>query len=756
MTASATRRNLLKGAGCLLMGFDWPGAVPAEAAPGLGVAGKGDSGKDAPGKGAAALPGSLKENPKVGSWLRIGADGKVTLLVGKVELGQGVLTAVRQICADELDVDIARIETISGDTFLSPNEGVTAGSFSMPDCGTAVRHVSADARAILLGLAATRLGAQAQSLSVADGTVKSSDGRSVAYWDLLAGQAFDVDATAKAPLKPAADLHYIGHSFPRIDLPPKVSGGPIWIQDLRPAGMLHGRILRPPAYGAKLSDLDLSVAQALPGVMKVVRDGSFVGVIAVREEQALAGVAALRAAAKWDLAANGPSDETIYAWLLAQKSEDTVILDRHNVALAAGLSEVSAEFRRPYQMHASIGPSTAVATLGSDGVMTVQTHSQSVFQTAAAIAMMLGMEPSKVRCQHVQGSGCYGHNAADDAAADAALLARAMPGRPIRVQWTRVDEHQWEPYGSAMLVRTRAKVDAKGDIADWELELWSTSHGTRPGGKAGNLLPAQYLEKPFPLPKPVNGGPPNYAADRNAIAYYEFPGQRVTTHFIPTFAARASSTRGLGAYANVFSVESFIDELARRANVDPLDYRLRYLKDPRARDVLQRAAGVFGWKDWKTSAGRGRGLAFARYKNLAAFTSVALEVEVDRNSGIIRVVRGVAANDVGQAVSPDGVRNQIEGGMIQSLSWSLKERVRFDAGGVKTNDWVSYPILTFSEVPPIRVELVERTDLPFLGTGEAAQGPTAAALANAVQDAIGVRIRELPLTPARVKAALLA
>ena len=293
-------------------------------------------------------------------------------------------------------------------------------------------------------------------------------------------------------------------------------------------------------------------------------------------------------------------------------------------------------------------------------------------------------------------------------------------------------------------------------MIDWNYDLWSTSHGTRPGGKAGNLLAAHYLEKPFALPPPVNAGPPNYAADRNAIAIYEFPGQKVTTHFINTFAARASSTRGLGAYANVFAIESFMDELASRANADPLEYRMRYLKDERARAVLQKAADMFGWKDWKKTPGRGRGIAFARYKGLAAYNAVALEVAVDRASGRIRVLRAVAANEAGETVSPDGVKNQIEGGMVQSLSWTLKEAVRFDAGGVRSVDWVSYPIMTFSELPMIDVELINKPGMPFLGTGEASQGPTGAALANAVFDAAGVRLRDIPFTPAKVKAALQA
>jgi CO/xanthine dehydrogenase Mo-binding subunit len=305
-----------------------------------------------------------------------------------------------------------------------------------------------------------------------------------------------------------------------------------------------------------------------------------------------------------------------------------------------------------------------------------------------------------------------------------------------------------------MVVKTAAGLDGDGNILDWSLDLWSTPHGVRPGGKAGNLLAAQYLAKPFSMPIPHNGGPPNYAADRNAIASYDLPGQKVTTHFITEMPLRASSMRSLGAYANVFAIESFIDELASRAGADPLEYRLRYLSDLRSRAVLLKAAGLFGWDSWKPQAGTGRGIAFARYKNLAAYLAVALEAQLNRATGEISVRRASAAVDVGEAVNPDGVANQIEGGIIQSLSWTLKEAIRFDGNVVKSVDWATYPILHFTEVPEIEVHVLDRPGQPFLGTGEASQGPAAAALANALADASGVRFTEIPFTPARVKSVL--
>jgi CO/xanthine dehydrogenase Mo-binding subunit len=734
---SPSRRSLLKAGGFLALGFSLVGPEAF-----------------AQQQGAPSLQGDLKQWPKISSWLRINADESVTLLVGKVELGQGILTAVSQLCADELDIDIRRLKIISGDTALVPDEGTTAGSFSMPNCGTAVRQVSAEARALLLRLAAQKLGAEAGALKVSDGKVTAGDGKSVTYWELVKGQELEVAATGTVAMKPAAERRYIGRSYGRIDIPAKVTGAAIYVQDHRPAGMVHGRVVRPPAARAKLVSMDASAVESMPGVIKVVRDGSFIGVVAKREEQAIAAASKLSQVVKWDVQTGGPTSETIYDWLLATPTKDTVIKDQKRVGGAAPAATVEQVYKRPYQMHGTIGPSTAVATYDAAGGLVIQTHSQSVFETGTAIAKMMGMEPSKVRCQHMQGSGCYGHNGADDVAADAALLARAVPGTPVRVQWSRRDEHKWEPYGSAMLLKVKADLDADGNILDWTYDLWSTSHGVRPSGQAGNMLAAGYLEKPFDRPVPVNGGPPNYAADRNAIALYEFPGQKVTTHFITQMPVRSSSTRGLGAYANVFAIESFIDELALRAKADPVEYRLRYLKDQRARDVLTKAAEAFGWSKWEKKEGRGRGIAFARYKNLAAYTAIAIEVSVDRSDGSIKALRAVIANDSGEIVSPDGIANQLEGGLIQSLSWTLKEAVKFDGDGVRSSDWEGYPILTFSEVPQIDVVHIDRPNAPFLGTGEASQGPAGAALANAVFDACGVRFREIPFTPDRIKAGL--
>lgn len=734
------RRQLLQASGYLALAFGIPLEPLAQTAP-----------------ARPKLPGNLDSNRKLSAWLRINADQTVTLLVGKVELGQGILTAVSQICADELDVDFQRIRVISGDTDLVPNEGVTAGSLSMPYCAPAVQQASAEVRALLLDMAAQRLQHNVATLTVQDGVIRAPNGAQVTYWELLNNQALEREATGQVKPKPLAQHRYIGQPVHRPDLQAKMTGERVFLQEQHVLGMLYGQVVSPPTYQARLQSVDVQRVQRMPGVVKVVRNGSFLGVVAKREEQALAAAKALGASAQWQVDKALPGHEGIFDWLKSTKPQR--VIEAKNQARTNGVAvakTIKASYQRPYQMHASIGTSAAMATLGGDGVMVIQTHSQSVFETRTAIAKMLGMEVAKVRCQHMQGSGCYGHNMADDAAADAALLAVAVPGKTVRLQYTREQEHQREPYGSAMVVEPQATLDAQGNVLDWDMQIWSTPHGTRPAGEPGNLLSARYLEKPFAMPVPTNAGPPNYAADRNGIALYDFAGHRVRTHFITDMPLRVSSLRGLGAYGNVFAIESFMDELANEAKADPVAYRLRFLKDERAREVLQRAAQAMGWDSWRKQAGRGRGIAFARYKNVASYCAVALEVEVNRSTGHIRVLRAVSSVDSGHIVNPDGVKNQIEGGLIQSLSWTLKEEVKFDDTRVLSTDWASYPILTFSEVPPVEVVLVDRPGAPFLGAGEASQGPTGAALANAVFDATGVPFRRIPLTPERVKQGLQA
>ena len=544
----------------------------------------------------------------------------------------------------------------------------------------------------------------------------------------------------------------VGNPIPRLDIPAKVTGGAAYVQDLRLPGLLHARVVRPPSYGAKLALFDRASTEKLPGVVAVVQDGSFLAVVAEGEYRAVQAMRRLAATARWTETARLPAGRSPGDMLLTLPAEDTVILAR-GLAPNGGGRTIEASYTRPYQAHGSIGPSCAVAQL-KDGLMTVWTHTQGVFPDRQAIAELLKLPPEAVRCIHTEGSGCYGHNGADDAAGDAALIARAVPGRPVRVQLMREQEAAWEPFGPAMATKARATLDASGTVVDWTYEVWSNTHNMRPGG-AGALLAAQLLAEPVappppkPIPQPEGGG------DRNAIPLYALPNARVVHHFVPTMPLRVSAMRALGAYANVFSIESFMDELAAAAQTDPVAFRLKHLGDERAKDVIRTAAERFGWGQRSKAPGVGFGFAFARYKNLAAYCAVAVAVSVEHETGRTRLTHAVAAVDSGQVVNPDGLRNQIEGAIIQSMSWTLFESVDFDERRITSVDWSTYPILRFDGVPDsVEVHIVERPGQPFLGSGEAGQGPTAAAIGNAIFDATGQRLRDLPFTREKVKGAI--
>ena len=700
---------------------------------------------------AAKLPGSLEKSPLLDAWIRIGGDGSITLFTGKAELGQGIKTALLQVAAEQLSVDLERIALITADTQRTPNEGYTAGSNSMKDSGMAILHAAAQVRELIVAEAAKRFGVAPETLRTVNGEVIAGDGRRIGYGTLVAGEALHVRAQPQSRLKETQARTVMGKSVRRVDIPSKVTGGVSYVQDLRLPGMAHARVVRPPAYGARLKALRGAGVDKLPGVLKVVRDGSYVAVVAEQEFQAIRAMRSISDGATWDMPRDLPPQGDIYGLIERLASDRTVI---HGGTNAPVLDRaIEAVYRRPYQAHGAIGPSCAVG-LFRDGQLTVWTHSQGVYPLRGAIAEMLAMPVEKIHCIHMEGSGCYGHNGADDAAADAAIVARALPGRPVRVQWMREEEHAWEPFGPAMVVKVRGALDANGRIAGWDYAVFSNTHSTRPGA-AGNLAPAWLLEKPFsppapkPLPQPEGGG------DRNAIPLYAFPNARVTHHFIAQMPLRVSALRALGAYTNVFAIESFMDELAAAARVDPVEFRLRHLVDSRARDAIRAAVERFGWQGWNRTRNHGRGFAFARYKNLAAYAAVAMEVEVERETGDIRVGRVVAAIDSGEAVNPDGIRNQVEGGIVQSISWTMLESVTWDAARITSRDWGRYPILRFPHVPAsIEVHVIDRPGQPFLGTGEAAQAPAAAAFANAVADATGVRIREIPLDRSRVKASI--
>jgi nicotinate dehydrogenase subunit B len=710
--------------------------------------------RHASGQEPPRLPGSLQTNRKLDGWLRINADGTATVFTGKVELGQGILTALAQIAAEELDLPLARIKMISGDTGQTPNEGQTAGSQSVENSGTALRMAGAEVRAILIELAAKRLGAAADQLAITDGVIAAPDGRKVGFGELAASVDLNREATAKATPKPPTSHKIVGKSIQRFDIPAKVTGGTAFVQDMRLPGMVHGRVVRPPRYGSKLDSVDEGSAKAIKGVVAVVRDGSFLGVVAEREEQAIKARDALIKSAKWTPGPELPDPARIFEVIKSLPSKDATIGVKQGPVLAS-TRVFEAVYTKPYMAHGSIGPSCALAEF-KDGKMTVWTHSQGVFPLRGELVKALKMPANAIRCVHAEGAGCYGHNGADDVAVDAALLARAVPGRPIRLQWMRDDEFKWEPYGPAMVMRAKAALGSDGKIADWEYELWSNSHSTRPASTNGtNVLAAWYLAEPQAMGPPTSPPQPAGGGDRNAIPLYDFPNQRVMHHFVQDMPIRVSALRTLGAYANVFALESFMDELAAAAGADPVAFRLAHMKDPRARAVIEAVAKKAAWKEGEKGDGiRGRGIGFSKYKNLACYVAVIADVEVDRATGVVRVPRAYAAVDSGLIINPDGLSAQIEGGIVQSVSWTLKEEVRFDKNGILALDFATYPILTMPEAPKVEIELINRPTERPLGSGEGSQGPAVAAVANAFAHATGRRVRDLPFHPARVKAVL--
>jgi CO/xanthine dehydrogenase Mo-binding subunit len=732
------RRRVLAGGGALIVSFSFGDAFAQDA-----------SAPAAP----PQLPGSLKGAPFLDSWIRIDADSSVTVFTGKAELGQGFKTAFQQIAAEELDVPFKSLKVVTADTSLTANEGYTSGSQSMQNSGTAIQNAAAQVRQLLVAEAAKRLDLPAENFRTENGAVISQGGHRFSYGDLVAENMLHVQAQPKSKLRDPAAFKVMGQPVQRVDIPAKVTGGAAYVQDMRLSGMVHARIVRPPSYGAQLTDCDTAAVEKLPGVIKVVRDGNFLAVVAAKEFLAIKAMAALSAAATWKETAGLPKQDDLLRVLTTLPSQDTTIFEKSNPSVS-GQKTIEATYTRPYQAHGSIGPSCAVAQL-ADGAMTVWTHTQGVYPDRQGIAEMLRMPPANVRCIHVEGSGCYGHNGADDAAADAALIARALPGTPVRVQWTREQEHAWEPFGPAMVTKLKASLDSNGAIADWNFEVWSNTHSMRPGG-AGSMLAPQHMAQPFALPAPRPIPLPEGGGDRNAIPIYKFPNAHVVHHFIPAMPVRISAMRALGAYHNVFSIESFMDELAVAAGADPVEFRLKHLDDPRGRDAIEKAAQGFGWKKGqKPPPDRGYGFAFARYKNLAAYCAVATEVEVVSETGRPRLVRAVAAVDSGQVVNPDGLINQIEGAIVQSMSWTLYEAVTFDDTRITSTDWQTYPILRFNAVPDsIEVHIIDRPGQPFLGSGETGQGPAAASIANAIADATGKRLRDLPLTRKRIKDAI--
>lgn len=684
-----------------------------------------------PGCGRAQTQATSTAN-RFNDRIEIHADGTVHVLIGRIEMGQGLNSAIAQLAAEELDVEMSRIVIPPVDTAFAPNEGFTDSSASMRGTGMSVRQAAAEARTMLLAMAARRMGTSASVLSVQDGNIHGGT-ENLTYWQIIASGEMSIPAIGSVTLKQPTGYRLLGTATPRTDLPAKVTGGAAFVQDLRLPDMLHARVVRPPSYSASLTALGAEGVSSLPGVVQVVRNGSFLAVMAEREEQAIRAAEHLRAAAEWRESETLPGDDTLFSYLRREAGLREQPDSRSGRRLAS-------TYEVPYRMHGSIGPSCAVAQF-ADERLTVWSHAQGMYPLRSSLSGLVGLPQNRIRCIHMEGAGCYGHNGADDAAADAALIAMAVPGRPIRLQWMREDEHLWSPYGPAMVVQMSGALDANGRIAEWSSRIASPPHSSRPGG-AARLLAARHIDPPI-APSFLDGftqwaGGGSYNAD----PYYDIPA-RVDARFVRRGPLRSSALRSLGAFANVVAIEGFMDELAEMTGKDPVAFRLDHLTDARARAVIETTAERFGWAGF-VSPGRGKGFGFARLNNYGAYVALAAEA-LAGESGAIHITRIVATVDCGELINPDGVRNQIEGGIVQAASWTLTEAVAFDRMRVRSADWDNYPILRITEAPEIDVHLINRNGDNYLGVGEAAQGPAGAAVANAVANLIGRRLRKLPL-----------
>ena len=703
-------------------------------------------------KQAPPLPGSLKNGPPLlDSWIRIDADGTITVFSGKAELGQGIKTALIQVAAEELAVEPRTINLVTADTSRTPNEGYTAGSQSMSDGATAIQHAAAQVRAILAGIAAQRLNVPLSDLTVHLGAVRAKDGRSLRFGELVTGEALHVQAAPQSPLRDPKTRGVMGKSLPRVDIPSKVAGRPSYVHDLRLPNMVHARVVRPPGYGARLQTVDTSSAEKMPGVLKIVRNGSFLAVVAEREYQAIVAMRALARSGQWSESRELPRAADAYDHF--QKLPQEVYVD------AGGAADIATGAGHD-QRH--VPPSVSDACVHRSFVCR---RARRAGHAHGLVAYPGGLSAAQCDCgdaAHASGAHpLHSHGRVGllrpQRRRRRSRRRRAHRNRVPRTAGARAMDARGRAHVGAVRVhddRDRARALDGPNVTEWQYEVWSNTHNARPG-PAGNLSTAWQIDTPFTPPPPKPAPLPAGGGNRNAIPIYSFQNTRVVHHFVPEMPLRVSALRGLGAYANVFAIESFMDELAAAARIDPLDFRLRHLDDARARDVINAVAERFDWGRFQKQRGRGRGFAFARYKNYAAYCAVAIEVEADRELGLVKPIRVVAAIDSGEAVNPDGIRNQTEGGVIQSLSWTLYEAVTFESRRITSRDWSTYPIMRFSNVPDtLEVHVITRPGMPFLGTGEAAQGPTAAAVANAIADAIGVRVRELPITRAHIKAAI--
>lgn len=726
------RRSFLKASGMLVVAFSIEGAfhsTPARAA-------------------AGAKPVSLTD---VESFIAIGRDGKITVYCGHVDLGTGVQTAIAQIAAEELDVPFGRVTVIQGDTALTPDQGITSGSFSIQGAGMQIRQAAATARQALLAMAAQRLGESAEGLAVADGVIRSkSKDKRVEYGDLVGAQTLSLTVDKNARLKASGDYTIVGRPIARIDIPDKVTGRFTYVQDFKVSGMLYGRPVHPPAMKAKLLSVDESSLRGIPGIVKVVREGDFCGVVAETEWAAIKAARQLKAT--WTTWAGLPAEDELWSYVRATRvatDDATSNVGNTAEALEHASQRMKATYNFAMQTHGSIGPSAAVAEF-KDGKLTCWTASQATHALRKQLAQMLSMPEDDVRCIYVEGAGCYGRNGHEDAAGDAALMARAV-GRPVRVQWMRWDEHGWDPKGPPTLVDLEAGLDASHKLVAWKGDFYIPV-----GGPAAVwLLTAELAD--LPHREDLETG----SIFQNSAIPYDFPNRHTVCHRLASTPLRPSWIRSPGRMQNTFANESFLDEIIATIGADPLEFRLEHIGDSRGAELLRRLGQLAKWEAHKVGNRghggdvlRGRGLSYVHYELSRTYVGIVVDVEIDRRSGKTSVKRAAVVHDCGQIINPDGVRNQIEGGVIQTVSRTLIEELKFDRSRVTSLDWASYPILTFPDVPDVIIDLIDRpAEVPW-GAGEPACAVVPSAICSAIFDATGARLRSVPFKPQDVKAAL--
>ena len=733
MNIQISRRDALLGSGALIVSFSLAGPLPEAMAQ------------------AGTKPVTLTE---VDSFLAIDKTGNVTIYSGKVDVGTGVSTALRQIVAEELDVPFERTKLIQGDTLLTPDQGKTWASLTIQIGGMQLRQAAATARQALVTEAAKRLGTD--QLTVTDGVI-SGNGKKVSYGELIGDRSFAITLDPKQPVKEKAPKDYkiVGKSHPRVDINAKVTGRFTYMQDFKVPGMLHGRVVRPAAIGAKLESVDHSALKSIPGTVEVVREGNFLGVVASNEWDAIRGAAAIKAT--WSKSETLPDQAKLWDHVRATKVvKDEVTSNTGDTAEAMGkdgAKVIKATYDFAIQTHGSIGPSCAIAEF-KDGVLTSWSASQATHDLHKQLAQMLSLPLDKVRCIYVEGSGCFGRNGHEDAAADAALLAKAV-GRPVRVQWSRADEHGWDPKGPPTMMDMHASMDTQGNVTAWEGTFYMPQQ--TPNGFLVPLVAATLSG----LPAADHIAPGNVFQD-SAIPY-KFGNVKTVCKRLETTPFRPSWIRTPGRMQNTYANECFMDELAAAANMDPLEFHRKYLDDKRGLELLDRLAALAKWEKrpspQKASSGsvaKGRGISYVKYELVRTYVGAVAEVEVDRSTGVIRVPKFYVVHDCGQIINPDGLKNQIEGCVIQTVSRTLIEELKFDRSHVTSLDWETYPILKFPQMPEVAIELIDRPNEKPWGAGEPSAAVIPSAISNAVFDATGVRLRSVPYTPAKVKTAMQA